>query len=144
MNKALPDKWVRRAISNAINGMVVDGVVIKVYDYRATGVDVSDYYVLMTVQSNEVDKNNKCEYFWDSEILLDIVVKYLRPGNIGSRLFADNILDSVRTNLLNFQLDVASNLEVINQSFSFPNDLNFVSDSEIVFRKFLRLKLKIK
>ena len=33
MVKSLPDKWIRKAISNKINNIVVDGVMIPCYDY---------------------------------------------------------------------------------------------------------------
>ena len=144
MDKSLPDKWIRKAIFALIDDIVVNSETIPCYDYRATGAYVPDYYTLMTVQSNEVDPNNKCEYFWDSEIVLDIITIYQRPGNTGSRLLADDILEAIRAAIQTVQLDVASGLEIINRTHSYPNDLNFVSDNEIIFRKFLRLSLKIK
>jgi hypothetical protein len=146
MNKALPDKWIRKAVSDAINNITIDDNVIPCFDYRVTPIqgETPDYYVLMTTQTNEVDKGNKCEYLWDSEILLDVNVRYYRSGNIGSRLLADDILDEVRNLTQNLQLDVASGLEIDTLRQSFPNDLNFVSENEIIYRKFIRLILKIK
>jgi len=144
MNKNLPDKWIRKAVFEAIDGITVDGEIINCYDTRVTGPDDPDYFVLMTTQSNEVDKANKCEYFWESQILLDVVTLYPLPGNPGSRLLADNILDAVRTNVQNLALDGASSLEIIRQTESYPNDLNLATDNEVVYRKFLRLLLLIK
>jgi len=144
MTKNLPDKWIRLAIFDLIDGLIVDGNTIRCYDFRATGPNIPDNYVLLTVQSNEVDKSNKCEYFWDSSILLDIVTIYEMPGNTGSRVLADDILNAIRNAIQSIQLDVTSGLEIINKQESYPNDLNLVTEAEIVFRKFLRLNLKIK
>lgn len=144
MNKSLPDKHIRKAIFDAIDGITVDGESIYCYDTRVTGELDPDFYVIMSTQTNEVDKGNKCEYFWESEILLDIRTVYRIPGNTGSRLLADNILDEVRDLIKALTLDIASGLEILNIRMSFPNDLNEVNESEIIYRKFLRLDLIIK
>ena len=146
MVKALPDKWIRKAIFDAIDGIVVDTYVIPCYDTFVTSdvnSDTPSHYVLMTSQSNEVDKGNKCEYDWDSSILLDIITSYDLPGNPGSRLLADNILEAVKDATNDLTLDVASGLTIINQIDSFPNDISTTTKKENIFRKFLRLELKI-
>ena len=144
MDKSLPDKWIRKAIFDLLDEIVVDTETVYVYDTRMTGVYQPDFYIVMSSQSNLVDKWNKCEYVWDSDILLDIRTVYQRAGNTGSRLLADNILDAVRNLIKDIQLDAGSGLSIINTTLSFPNDLNEIDDSEIVFRKFLRLTMRIK
>ncbi len=144
MNKVLPDEWIRKAIFDLIDQITVDEETIFCYDTRITGPLDPDFYVIMSTQSNEVDKNNKCEYFWESEILLDIRAVYRIPGNTGSRLLVDNILDAVRDLVKDITLDVSSGLEILNIRMSFPNDLNEVNENEIIYRKFLRLDLIIK
>ena len=65
MDKALPDKWIRKAVSDAIDGIVVDSIAIPCYDTKVTldvNSDEPDHYVLMTTQTNEVEKANKCEF----------------------------------------------------------------------------------
>jgi len=144
MNKTLPDKWIRKAIYDAVDEIVVDGEIIYVYDSRVSGVDQPDFYVLMSSQTNEVDKNNKCEWFWESEILLDIRATFFLTEDSGSRLLIDNITDAVRNLTRNLILDGASGLEIIKTSMSFPNDLNEITEGEIMYRKFIRLNLLIK
>ena len=147
MDKALPDKWIRKAVSDAIDGIEVDGLLIPCYDVRVTRGDnkaVPNHFVIMSTQSNEVDKNNKCEWFWESQILLDIVTSYDLPGNPGSRLLVDNILEAVKDATNNLTLDVSSGLEIIRQTDSFPSDISTTSKNENIFRKFLRLELLIK
>jgi len=143
MEKTLPDKWIRKAIFDLLDEITVDGETIYCYDTRLTGALNPDFYIIMSSQSNEVDKSNKCEYLWDSDILLDIRTVYKRAGSTGSRLLADNILDAVRNLVKDIQLDVASGLVINNRILSFPNDLNEIDESEIIYRKFLRLTLKI-
>ena len=76
MDKSLPDKHVRKAIYALVDGITVDTETINCYDSRVTvtNADIPDFYVLMTTQTNIVDKNNKCEWFWESSILLDIKI----------------------------------------------------------------------
>ena len=110
MAKSLPDKWVRKAVYNAIDNIVVDDSVIKCYDTRVTSANgyTPDRYVLMTTQTNVVGERTKCEYVYESSILLDIVLTYDRPGNTGSRLEVDNIAEAVRSQLENLTLDVSN------------------------------------
>lgn len=143
MDKNLPDKWIRKAVIDAIGTLTINGNTIKCYDYRVKGKTVPSHYILLTSQSSEVDKNNKCEYFWESELLIDIVTSYPSTGNTASRLLADSILDMVNQSLIGLQLDVASGLKIINISKSFPSDLNLTTNTEVIFRKFLRLRLVI-
>lgn len=144
MNKALPDKWVRKAIFTQLNNIVVEGNTIPCKDTRVTGNNIPQHYILMTTQTNSVDKANKCEYFWNSSILLDIITTYPGAGNTGSRVLADNILDRVRDLTNNLTLDVSSGLEVFIQKQDFPNDLTTITRNENIFRKFIRLELTIK
>ena len=147
MNKALPDKWVRKAVWDAVNDIAVDGIQIPCYDLEVTRdaqKQAPTHYVLMTAQSNEVDKLSKCDWHWESDILLDIVTRYSGAGNPGSRLLADNILDAVRDATQDLQLDVASGLEIVRITQSFPQDINSKSGDENIFRKLMRLEMTIK
>jgi hypothetical protein len=144
MDKNLPDKWVRKAVSELIDNIVVDTWVIPTYDQRVTtgtNSDIPNYYTIMSTQTNEVDKGNKCEWNWESSILIDVFTSYDLPGNPGSRLLADNILDQVRANLNGMTLDPTSNLTILNINMSFPDDIITASAKENVFRKFIRLEL---
>ena len=144
MNKVLPDKWVRKSIYDAMNDMVIGSTEIPFYDSRVTGSVIPAFYVLMTTQTNDVDKNNKCEWFWESSILLDVVTVYGPTGNTGSRLMADNIADEVRSRINSIVLDVGSGLEIITKTQSFPNDISTVTKNENIFRKLIRLEMTIK
>lgn len=147
MNKALPDKWIRKAVYDAFNGTLVDGETIYIYDTKVTNdanADIPDHYVIQSTQNNEVDKGDKCEWNWESYLLLDITTKFSKHGNQGSRLLADNILEALKDALSDLTLDVASGLEILNIRMSFPSDLSATSNGKIIYRKFLRLQLYIK
>ncbi len=150
--KILPNKWIRKEMFELLNNIDVtiefptetQTFTIPCYDTRVSGVDNPNYYILLTTQSNEVDKNNKCEWFWESEILVDIVTIYPRGGNPGSRLIGDEILEEVRYLTEQFEMPSESGLSVITRTQSFPNDLFLSTDSENIFRNFMRLQLLIK
>jgi hypothetical protein len=144
MNKSLPSKWIRKAAFDNLNGIFINNEVIPVYDEQVSGPIIPAHYILMTTQISDVDKNNKCEWFWNSSILLDIVTSYEKPGNPGSKLLADDIAEAVRDITKDLQLDTESGLEIITITQSFPPNITTVGDVENVFRNFVRLELIIK
>ena len=143
MIKALPDKWVRKAIYDAINNMVVDTNTIPCHDTRVPPNGGKNHYVLMSTQTNDVDKSNKCEDSYESSILLDVVTSYIGAGNIGSRLLADNIMDKVRELTNELTLDVSSGLTILRQAQNFPNDIATITPNQNIFRKLMRIELFI-
>ena len=143
MIKPLPDKYVRKAVYDAVNNIVVDTLTIPAYDSRVTGNVIPQHFILMTTQTNQVNQMTKCGDVWESSILIDIVTTYDGSGNTGSRLLSDNILDAVRNATNNLVLDVASGLVVQKQIQDFPNDIVTITENENIFRKLIRLELTI-
>lgn len=141
MVKKLPDKWVRDAVYNAINNIIVDGYTIPCYDSRTYNQN-KDYYVILSTQSSDVSRDNKCEHQWSSNILIDINTIY-DINNTSGRLLADNITDKVRELTNNLELDIESGLTIIDQVQSFPSDLVSTNINTIVYRKFIRIELII-
>lgn len=143
MIKSLPDKFIRKAIYNAINGVVVDTFAIPCFDTRVPNNDKRSFYVLMSTQSNDVAKDTKCGYKWESQIVLEVITAYDINGNTGSRKMADDILNAVRRNTDSLTLDLDSDLEIVSQIQSFPSDLNTITANEVVYRKFIRIEFLI-
>jgi len=149
MNKSLPDKWIRKAVYDAINDISVlnpytnENITIPCYDYRVTANGSKNHYILLTTQTNEVNQLTKCEDTWESTILVDVVTSFDATGNTGSRLLADVIMDAVRNACNNLTLDVSSGLSIQKQIFSFPNDISTITVNENIFRKLLRINLTI-
>ena len=143
MIKQLPNKYIRKAVFNAVNNIVVDTLTIPAFDSRVSGNVIPQHFILMTTQTNQVNQMTKCGDVWESSILIDIVTTYDGSGNTGSRLLSDNILDAVRNATNNLVLDVASGLVVQKQIQDFPNDIVTITENENIFRKLMRLELTI-
>lgn len=143
MNKNLPNKWIRKAIKDKIHNIKVDKKTIPCYDMNVTGSKQPKYYTLLKGQDNTVDKANKCEWYWDSSVSIEVVVTFQKTGNTGSRLLADNIADQVRALTNNLVLDAASGLTIFTQTISFPVDLELKTDNQVVFRKLIQLDFRI-
>lgn len=143
MIKTLPNKWVRKAVFDAINNIEVDGKEIPCFDMRVPTTNKSNFYTLLTSQTNQEDKNNKCESLWDSSILIDIVTIYNGVGNTGSRLAVDNITDAVRSSVQDLTLDSESGLQIMFQTVGGIDNLDTVTKSQNVYRILYRIELTI-
>ena len=135
-----PDKHIRKAIFDKINNIVVSGKTIPCYDSRAT--NAPSNYVLLTAQTKEVLKETKCDYEWETSTLIEIYTKVSSSGNTGSRVLLNDIEQAVYT-LLNPKLTV-SGFTTITQNITFENSLETITDTEIIFRSFLRLNITLK
>lgn len=135
-----PDKHIRKAISDDINNIVVSGKIIPCYDSRAT--NAPSNYVLLTAQTKEVLKETKCDYEWETSTLIEIYTKVSSSGNTGSRVLLNDIEQAIYT-LLNPKLTV-SGFTNITQNITFENSLETITDTEIIFRSFLRLNITLK
>lgn len=142
MVKTLPDKYIRKAVFDAVNNITVDGETIFCYDMRLTGKG-KDNYILLSTQINDVDKRTKCGNDWRSSILIEVYVRYKLTGNTGSRLLADNIMEEVKDLTDSLTLDVASDLDIVTQAQSFPSDLVSTTNNQIIVRKFMRIEFLI-
>lgn len=135
----LPDKWVRKAIKLAVDGISVSGNVIKCYDVRATA-DPGNHYVLMGTQSNSPEFG-KCGDGWLHSVVLDIITSYAR--NRGSRKLLDEITEAVVPLLNGLSLDAGSSMVVNTTTITFPGDLQDTTDVKTYYRKILRLEMYI-
>ena len=135
-----PDKFIRKAISDNINNIVVSGKIIPCYDSRGT--NAPSNYVLLTSQTKEVLKETKCEYEWETSTLIEIYTKVTSSGNTGSRVLLNDIEQAIYTLLLP-KLTVQG-FTNITQNITFENSLETITDTEIIFRSFLRLNITLK
>ena len=135
-----PDKHIRKAIFDKINNIVVSGKIIPCYDSRGT--NAPSNYVLLTSQTKEVLKETKCEYEWETSTLIEIYTKVSSSGNTGSRVLLNDIEERVMT-LLNPKITVQG-FTNITQNITFENSLETITDTEIIFRSFLRLNITLK
>ena len=143
MIKRLPDKYIRQAVFNAVNNVVVNTLTIPAFDTRVSGNIIPEHYILLSTQTSQVNQMTKCGDVWESSILIDVVTTYDGSGNTGSRLLSENILDAVRSATNNLVLDVSSGLVIQKQTQDFPNDIVTITENENIFRKLMRLELTI-
>ena len=141
--KNLPNKWIRKAIYDAINNMVVDGVTVPCYDTRVYGNVNPDVYVLITSQTNTEDKATKCGSRWESTLVLDVFTRYSGTSNPGSNLLSDNIADEIMSRTSAILLDEESNLQIITLNFSEVSNITSITKNENIFRKLIRYELTI-
>ena len=134
-----PDKFIRKAISDNINNIVVSGKIIPCYDSRAT--NAPSNYVLLTAQTKEVLKETKCEYEWETSTLIEIYTKVSSSGNTGSRVLLNDIESAVMA-LLNPKITVAGFTNVT-QNITYETQLETVTDVDVIYRSFLRLNLTL-
>lgn len=137
-----PDKFVRLAVFNATNNLVVNTKTIKTFDSRVTGNANLNEYILLTAQTKEVDKSTKCEYSWETSLLIEIYTRTTSAGNSGSRVLLNDIEQAVMT-LLNPKITVTGFTNVT-QNITYENQLETVTDTENIFRSFLRLNINLK
>jgi len=135
LNSNNPNKWVRKAIIEAINGEY------PCYDMQVTGNTNPAQYVIISTQSKEINKVNKCNYNWISYTLLDIVTIYNGAGNVGSRLAVDNMQEFIENAIKNIEVE---NFEVVNRNFESPDGLDNISTTQNVYRNFIRVVLELK
>jgi hypothetical protein len=136
-----PDKYIRKAIYDLLNGIVVSGRTIKCYDARVFGNQDVEQYIVLTNQTKNIDKTNKCEYRWNTSVLIEIFTKTSSQGNAGSRVLLNDIEQAV-SDLLLPQISV-TNFYVVTQDLSYNTQLETITDTENIYRSFLTLELTL-
>jgi len=130
-----PSKYVRKAIFDLVSDEY------ECFDMQLTGNKNPTEYVIISTQSKEINKATKCNYRWISYTLLDIVTIYNGAGNTGSRLKVDDMENVI------FQLVENINVtgyEVVNRRFEFPDGLDNISQTQNVYRNFIRIIIELK
>jgi len=135
----LPDKHVRKAIFDAVNGITVNGQTIYCFDIRATNYN-GNAYVLLSTQTNSTDRT-KCGSSWVSTCELQVVTR--NPKNAGTRLLADDVAQAVIDAVDGLTLSVSSGLKILDQDIEFPADISTETDAEIVVQKIIRYTFRI-
>jgi hypothetical protein len=136
-----PDKYIRKAVFDLINGIVVNGKTINCFDTRVTGNAAANEYVLLTAQTKEIDKSTKCGYDWITSLLIEIYTKSSANGNSGSRVLVNDIEQAIYT-LLSPKITVL-NYTNQTQNVTFETQLETVTTTENIFRSFIRLNLTL-
>lgn len=137
----LPDKWVRKAIWDALSPLTVDATSISIYDY-STGEDKPESYVLIGLQQSFHRDGTKCGMVWLHSTLIDVIVRRGKDDAVG-RLFADNIANAVMQGIDGIALDGAAGMTINAQRISMERDFMDMRDNDEVYRKVIRVELEI-
>ncbi len=130
----IPSQNVRKAIYEAVKDTY------PCFDTQVTGDENPTQYVLISTQDEEIDKATKCGNRWVSYTLLDIVSIYNGAGNVGSRLANDTIRQNILNLIENITIDGYS---ILNTRYEFPSNLNSTSETQTVYRNFIRVILTL-
>ena len=136
-----PDKEIRKAVFELVDGISVSAKTINCFDTRLTGASSLSEYVLMTSQTKEVIKPNKCDYRWETSLLIEIYTKHQNAGNQGSRLLLNDIEQAVYTLLLP-KINITGFVN-LTQNITFETQLDTITSIENIYRSFLRLNLTL-
>ena len=129
-----PSKYVRKAIYDAVNATY------PCFDTQVTGNLNPTQYVLISTQDKEIDKATKCGNRWVSYTLLDIVAIYNGAGNVGSRVVNDDMENAILALIENISI---SGYSVLNRRYEFPSNLDSSSETQTVYRNFIRVILTL-
>lgn len=133
-----PDKWIRKAFFDALNGLVVDTISIPTFDERVTGTTVKPHYILLSTQTKSQNKYTKCADRWNCDILIDIVTTYPATGNTGSKLLAENIEEAVIN--LEDNLTLSAGFIINEKSLVSSDSLVTIGTTTNVFRQLIRFQ----
>ena len=132
-----PSKWIRQYFVNAFANMVVNGKTVKVYDTHTPNND--DILIILSTQTGSNDRIDKCSITKNRTIEIQVITRY--PGNTGSRLLLDDIVEEIQNRI---QEIVIPNFKVWYWNISFPQDFTTNTETETIFRKIINYNLIIK
>jgi len=129
-----PNKYVRKALYDAISPTY------SCFTAQVTGDTNPTEYVIISTQDKEIDKATKCGNRWVSFTLLDIVCIYNGAGNVGSRLINDDMENTILGLIENIDI---SGYTVLNRRYEFPSNLDSSTETQTVYRNFIRVILTL-
>jgi hypothetical protein len=129
-----PNKYVRKALYDAINGTY------PCFDMQVTGDTNPTQYVIISTQDKQHDRPTKCGGRWVTFTLLDLVCIYNGAGNVGSRVANDDMENAILGLIENLEVD---GFTVISQAHEFPSNLDSSTATQTVYRNFIRVVLTL-
>jgi protein tyrosine phosphatase len=129
-----PNKYIRKAIYDAVNATY------PCFDTQVTGNLNPTQYVIISTQDKEDLNPNKCAHRWQVATLLDLVCIYNGAGNVGSRLANDDMEETIKNLILNLQV---TGFNVLTQKNEYPSNLDSSTETQTVYRNFIRVILTL-
>ena len=94
-----PDKFIRKYFSEAMNN---EG--IAVFEDR-TGTNTPKLYALLSTQSKQLAKNNKCGYGWNCTLTIELTQRRTSTANVGGKLHLNDMEAKIYPIFNNFALN---------------------------------------
>ena len=137
MNTVLPDKYVRKAIYDQINNMVVNTFTFPCFTER-TGTNNPDTYVLLSTQLN-LEESTKCGNGWINDTEIQVIVRVM--PNQGAKDLIDDAVNEVLTLVDGMTLGGGLVLNSIRKDvvFDFADKLG----NKVVYRKIIKVQTYI-
>lgn len=140
--KRNPDKWIRKGISDRIDGMTVNGITIPCIDTNYTGETQPKNYVAMSTQTKSDDQTSKCGWEWDCSILLDVITRYSVTGNTGTRVLINDIEEAIIERMNDFAIE--GGFELLDEvEVEDSTSMDGHDDTEVYFRQLIRFRIRV-
>lgn len=132
-----PNKYIRKYFYDTLNGMVIQGQTIKVYDSHSPNND--NVLIVLSTQTGSNDWQSKCSVDKNRDINLDVIVR--KKGNVGSRAMLDDIVEEIMSRTKEIEIE---NFKVQYFNVTFPNDLSTSTTTETIYRQIINFNFNIK
>jgi len=139
MTTTLPDNELNKELKARLQNMEVGNEMFKFFVSRITSQKVK-FYFLVTTQLNQPEVT-KCGKGWRNSTEIQVTTIY--PKNTGSKALMNDATDGVIREIEDFSLPVTTGLKVSTVDISVDNELVENTNSEIVYRKIVRLETLI-
>lgn len=137
---AFPDNAINKELYSRLNNLNVAGVVFPLY-VSSVVLDDPKNYIFVNTQIN-MPQFNKCGDEWQNITQIQIVTRL--SGHQGSKKMLNLATQEVITALYDFSLPVNSGLKARRANIFVENELVEDINSEIIYRKILRLECYIR
>ena len=140
MISPLPDNEINKELKARLHNMEVDGQTFKFYVSKVTSAK-DRFYFLVNTQLNAPD-NSKCGTGWIHATEIQVVC--IHPKNMGSKALLNEATNDLIQELQDFSLPTLSGMSVSLVTINVENELVEDVSSEVVYRKIVRLELRVR
>lgn len=132
-----PNKYIRKYFYDTLNGIVVNGQTVKVYDSHTPNND--NFLIILSTQTGSEDWRDKCSIDKNRSINLDVIVR--KSGNVGSRAMLDDIVEKILSRTKEIEIE---NFKVQYWQVALTNDLTTSTSTETIYRQIINYNFNIK
>ena len=135
----IPDNHINKELKARLNNLDVDGTAFKFFDSRATSSRSKNYFLLSTQLNGS--RRTKCGKGWLNSTEIQVVV--IHPLNTGSKALMNRATEELLNEIDDFSLPVGSGFTVNGVETYIANEIVQNEDSNVVYRKIVRMETTI-